>query len=532
MENPILYRAARQARRQTLSQRLGLRLLYPSILLLPTAILFLGSTGCGMSDAIETGFAVSAFLTLAMFPLRALAGTVSAFARERELRTLEPLLASRLTPRDLLVGKLASCVIPLLAEGLAFLPFWFLFVAADVADPERILSLHGLVLVYTLFAAALGSWASLRERASLAAGGLAYGVLAGLVAGPPLLDLVFTIADLHDGLLVSVLSPPMVLALTFQPGLQPEAAAWVVQTSVALYLVGTAVLTSFAWRRLQVCPTEGPALRPQTVQAAGPLARLSENPILFRHALGAETRGQSRMARAVLRLVPPAVLAGPTLLAWYSSLFVIHDLDQSLTFGFYCTAFLTALYFCLGATGRGARAVAGERERKTLDALLGSRMEPGDLVRGLVAVAVGLPLLELLAWTPVLLGFTASGEVDLGHVMGLVGFTSILIVFCGSMGLWFSSRAEMALGAFRRAFGVLVVLVVGTFFADLLLHEVVGGRDLFLFTRANPVMGLASALGARMGSDGPLLWLSATLIYLLATWGFLRGTARRLGRGE
>lgn len=270
MENPILYRAARQARSQSLSQRLGLRLLYPAILLLPTMILVLGALPRGMclvGDALEAGFGVTAFLTLAMFPLRALAGTVGAFARERELRTLEPLLASRLTPADLMLGKTASCLVPLLAEALSFLPFWFLFWSVGVADVWAILVLHGLVLVYSLFAGALGAWASLRERTTLGAGGLAYGIMAGLVAGPPLLDLLFTLGEVHDGLAVSVLSPPMVLALTLQPGIQPEVAAWALPGSIALYLLGTLVLGSLAWARLRGA---SPRRRPRGPGPSGP----------------------------------------------------------------------------------------------------------------------------------------------------------------------------------------------------------------------------------------------------------------------
>lgn len=523
MENPILYRASRQARHQTLSQRLGLRLLYPALLLVPTAVLVLGALprgACHFREAVEAGFAVSAFLTLGMFPLRALAATVGAFARERELQTLEPLLASRLTPADLLLGKLGSGVLPLLAEVLAFLPVWFLFWSAGVASVEKILAFQGLVLVCTLFAGALGVWASLRERTSVAAGGLAYGVIAGLLAGPPLLDLLMSLAGLHQGLLVSVFSPAMVLAAQFMPG----ALAWMAPTAIALYALGALWLVDSAWGRLVRRPSRPAAPRPRHLPTTGVLARWAENPILFRHALGAETRTQSPFARTVLRLVPPAILVGPTVLGTFLS--GPGEFDEALTFGFFLTAFLAALYFCLGATGRGTRAVATERERKTLDGLLGSRLSSAEVVRGLAAVAVGLPLLELLCWTPALLVFTASSEVDAGHVLGFLLFAAALTAFCGTMGLWFSAGARLAIVAFRQAFGALVVLVVGTFFADLLLNDLLGG-PVYLFTRANPVAGLVSVFGARLE---PGLWVWTCAIYLAAAWAFLRGTAHRLVR--
>lgn len=527
MENPILYRAARQARHQTLSQRLGLRLLYPALLLVPTAVLVLGGLprgACHLREAVEAGFVVSAFLTLGMFPLRALAATVGAFARERELQTLEPLLASRLSPADLLLGKLGSGVLPLLAEALAFLPFWFLFWSAGVASLQAILVLHGLVLACTLFAGALGVWASLRERTSVAAGGLAYGTVAGLVALPPMLDLLQSVIGGHEGLLVSVLSPAMVLALQFMPRIHPAAAGWMPATAIALYALGALGLVASAWGRLAARPSQPAAPRPRPAAGSGPLARFVENPILFRHVLGAETRGQSRMARTVLRLVPPAILVGPTVLGTF--LMAPGELDEALTMGFFLTAFLTALYFCLGATGRGTRAVACERERKTLDVLLGSRLGATEVVSGLAAVAVGLPLLELACWTPALLVFTASREVDVAQVLSLLVFTASLTAFCGTMGLWFSAGADMAIAAFRKAFGALVVLVVGTFFADLLLNDLLGGHG-YYFTRANPVAGLFSVFGARME---PGLWAWTCGLYLLGAWAFLRGAARRLSR--
>ena len=537
-ENPILYRAAREAQKAPPWQRLVLHLAIPALMILPSAFLVAGDfPDWGLERLVRSlqgGFAMSAFLVACLIPVRALAGTVSAFTRERELRTLEGLLASRLGPRDLFLGKLAAALRPLALDFALALPFWGLFVLWGGARPEQALALQGLLVSYTLFAALLGTWCSLRERTSLAAGTLAFGIVAGLVVAGPALDLLLLVTDVRTDLGASVTSPGMVLLLLLRMDLEPKQALWMIPTSVGLYLAGAALLYSLGLGRLRRLH-EGP--RPARTPGRrdplrGFLARSWENPVWFRHLLARETGG-SRLGRLLRASGVPLLILAPALLAllvrWDSDW--VERLSRSLHVGFAFTAVGFALLFPARALAAGARSVAGEREQRTLEPLLGSRTGPGELVAGLLAVAVGLPALELLAWSPVLALFACSNSLDLAPVGALVGFTLAGIALGGTLGLWLSAGEPSPGRALQKGWAALLGLTLGTFLLDACLNLALPGSTVYLFTGVNPLLAMVSALAGEP-RQVPHLWVGCAVAWLVTAGLLVRATARRLGPAE
>ncbi len=531
-ENPILYRAAREGRKAAPWQQVALRLLYPALVLVPAALLAAGAPR-HHGEMLRLGFTMSAFLALAWFPLRALLGTASAFTHERELRTLEGLLASRLSPGELLGGKLAAGLRPLLADFLVGLLLWVPFLLVDAATVKQLVALHGLLVVCTLFAGMLGVWCSLRERSSLAAGGLALGAVAGLAVAGPLLDLVLGLAGLQDGLSVSVSSPPVVLLLALNPGCLPHAGFLTLEVAVLLYSVATALLWHLCLARLRGLSARPPgsASRAGRSPFLAWLARAWDNPVWFRHVLATGVEG-SAAGRRLRQVLVPALLVGPTLLAWLSNThgdFHVR-LSLALEVGWLFTSLGLALLFSWRALSAGCRALALERERRTLEPLLGSPTGQGDLLLGLLAVVLGLPTLELLAWTPALALFAISDRVGHCQVGALVGVILALIMLCGTLGLWLSTAAPNPAQAIRRGIGLMTLLTLGTLLVDVGLNLVFPLNGFFLSLRANPLMGvLSAAFGPAIGLGR--LWLWCISAYLLVTAFLVRATARWLREG-
>ncbi len=73
---------------------------------------------------------------------------------------------------------------------------------------------------------------------------------------------------------------------------------------------------------------------------------------------------------------------------------------------------LQVLFVLVFVTDAVSTGIAGERERKTLDALLSTRLSSAEVVVGITAAGLGRFLSALAAFLPVMVLFVAFGGVD------------------------------------------------------------------------------------------------------------------------
>ncbi len=127
LDNPIWFRE-RQAARVRRQRRPWLERLRPANLLL-IWLLMVGVTAAvaicsyrgnvhwsDVDDVLMVSGVCAAYVQLAYITLRSLVGGAAAFARERELQTMDTLLASPLEPGSLLAGKWLVAAMPVLLE--------------------------------------------------------------------------------------------------------------------------------------------------------------------------------------------------------------------------------------------------------------------------------------------------------------------------------------------------------------------------------------------------------------------------------
>jgi ABC-type transport system involved in multi-copper enzyme maturation permease subunit len=103
-----------------------------------------------------------------------------------------------------------------------------------------------------------------------------------------------------------------------------------------------------------------------------------------------------------------------------------------------------------------AGAIAGERERQTLDLLLCTRVRPSSIVVGKLVASLLFALLLLLASVPVFSVVFLFGGVELSQVVGVAAVLGITALVIGSIGLLFST-------AMRRPMGATVVALIVAF---------------------------------------------------------------------
>jgi ABC-2 type transport system permease protein len=193
-------------------------------------------------------------------------------------------------------------------------------------------------------------------------------------------------------------------------------------------------------------------------------------------------------------------------------------------------------------------ALAGERERQTLDLLLVTRLSAGEVVFGKLAAAVGFAGLLVMATLPLyglLFLFGGVSLVALGRTLVVYAAT---LFFVGSIGILWSTVLKKTVAAIVTSYATVLFLTLGTGFIILLS---------FVFNRGsgpvaawvavpiwiNPGIALAIAVGGPMGdlSRGfaPLFTTEASQkaiwwIYCLFALGLgalaLWTAARRLAR--
>jgi ABC-type transport system involved in multi-copper enzyme maturation permease subunit len=212
------------------------------------------------------------------------------------------------------------------------------------------------------------------------------------------------------------------------------------------------------------------------------------------------------------------------------------------TLGF--TQFALLLFSAPGLT---AGAIAGEREKQTLDLLLITRLSPFQVVIGKLEAAVAFTLLLMFASLPVYSLLFLLGGISLAHLAMTVTVWVVTVLFLGALGLFYSSVFRRTQAAVIAAYGTAVSLIIGSFILSLLMIEVFNrppGKtpvSVAALAYINPVFGLAAAMGGPLGEITGLysrvlatpaaqqaIWWKYSLFALFATVLLVAMTARRI----
>lgn len=168
-------------------------------------------------------------------------------------------------------------------------------------------------------------------------------------------------------------------------------------------------------------------------------------------------------------------------------------------FGFLGFAQFALLLF--SAPGLTAGAIAGEREKQTLDLLLITRLSPLQVVLGKLGAAVSFTLLLMFAGLPVFSLLFLLGGIALKSLVQVVIVYVVTVLLVGSIGLYFSAVFKRTQAAVIAAYGVSLGLIVIPLLLSVIVFEIFRRPNGIPPTWAvilgyiNPFFGLATAMG-------------------------------------
>lgn len=109
-----------------------------------------------------------------------------------------------------------------------------------------------------------------------------------------------------------------------------------------------------------------------------------------------------------------------------------------------------------------ANAIAGERERQTLEILLTTTLRPGQIVIGKLMSSISTLILLVFSSFPVMAIVFAVGGIRFWDLLQFMIFACITAIFIGSIGIFFSTVFKKTVPATVFTYGAVLVLTLGT----------------------------------------------------------------------
>lgn len=142
-----------------------------------------------------------------------------------------------------------------------------------------------------------------------------------------------------------------------------------------------------------------------------------------------------------------------------------------------------------------AAAIAGEKERQTLDLLLCTRVRPSSIVIGKLVASLLFALLLLVASVPVFSVVFLFGGVELSQVIGVAAVLGVTALVIGAIGLLCSTVLRRPTGATVVAYVLAFLYLVVPMGTSLIFPTSVASRTVQAYTEiANPAFALGSTL--------------------------------------
>ena len=473
------------------------------------------------SHAVATGgdsarFAATLFrilaplqLTLAMLAA-ALAGVV-VVSLEKDRRTLELLLVSRLSDAQLVVGKFLGSVIRVLLMLLAAVP---VFAIAGLYGGIEPLQVARVFLVTAL--------------AALATAGVANAVAFWR-------DTSFQSLAITAALLVAWTAAGEGVALIWGP-----AAGAMVAPARAVFAALAPAATASVWPFAGVClalivVSNGLAVglvRPWNIarERRGPTAataragrrparRIWRNPVLWRELCTrahGRTMAAVRVAWLLLFLLAVAGVAGAGPAARTNRLAVAVAVVP------------VGLASLLAVAALGVTSITGERDRGCLDLLLVSDLEPGEFIWGKLWGVLGAAR-EMVLLPLVLCGLLVPlGVATLEQGLALAAGLALLLFFAAVLGIYSGLTHAVSRRAIAVALGTVAFLCVGVATSMRIMVAFASSFELQLAPFLAVIVGGGVALYAALSARNPspaVAWAAAILpaVTFVAITDFLQG---------
>ncbi len=152
-----------------------------------------------------------------------------------------------------------------------------------------------------------------------------------------------------------------------------------------------------------------------------------------------------------------------------------------------------------------AGAIAGEREKQTLDLVLCTKLKPISIVMGKLFASMSQTLLLIVSSLPLFSLVFLFGGISIKEVIQLFGFYIITAITVGCIGIFFSTCLKRTTAATVFTYGTVALLCFGTIFLGVFYIRIFynWNYDSFLpILYTNPIAGFGSLLAEQFGYSG------------------------------
>ena len=447
-------------------------------------------------------------LCLAMLAA-ALTATV-AVTSEKDRRTLELLLVSRLSDRELVLGKLAASLVRVMLMLLAAVPIFAIAGLFGGVTPVQLGRLFAVTAAAALAAASIATTVAFWKETTFQALAITmFALIAWVAVGE-------AAAAWRGADAAAIASPARAVFAALDPAGQRLLLPFL-GTCAAVIAAGNAIAVTFVRRWNTASET-----RPRATAAAGPKRPARQvwgNPILWREIC---TRAYGRailLVRVAWLLLFAAAVAG-----------IVQEASRPRPDRLAVAVAVVpmALASLVAVAALAVTSVTTERDRGSLDLLLVSDLEPGEFVwgklLGVLAVAREIVLLPLVLCGALVAAGIATAENGIYLAVGM----AILLFFAAVLGLHVGLSYASSRRAIAVALGTVAFLFIGVATAMRIMVAFGSSFELqlapFLAVIVGGAVGLYAALSARNPSPA-IAWASALLpaLTFVAITGFLQG---------
>ena len=460
-------------------------------------------------------------LQLVLAMLAAALTTVLAVGVEKDRRTLELLLVSRLSDAQLVLGKLAGSLLRVFLLLFAAVPIFALAGLFGGVEPAQLVRLFLATTAAAVATASVANAVAFWKDTTFQALAITAFVLAAWTAAGEAAAARFGAAA------GAAASPARAIFAALAPGGGPMLAPFLGVCGVVFAAsTGVAVALVRRWNTAQEIRRGGADVAAVTAGARsarrGWFARRDvwPNPVLWREVC---TRAHGR-AMPVVRLAWLLLFA--VAVAGVAAEARAARPDRLATA---VAVVPMALASLLAVTAMAVTSVTTERDRGTLDLLLVSDLEPGEFVWGKLW-GVLLAAREIVLLPLALCGaLVAVGVATPEHGLYLAVGLAVLLFFTAVLGLYAGLSHPVSRQAIAVALGTVAFLFVGVATAMRIMVAFGASFELqlapFLAVIVGGAIGLYAALSARNPSPA-VGWASALLpaLTFVALTGFLQGS--------
>lgn len=121
--------------------------------------------------------------------------------------------------------------------------------------------------------------------------------------------------------------------------------------------------------------------------------------------------------------------------------------------------------------------ISGERERKTLDILLSSKMNPYSIVIGKLMASLNMVMLLAISSLPVLSIVFLFGGITVMDLVVMLITLMISGIFVGSIGILFSAVCKKTTTATILSYSSILVLIAGTYILNYLMYHLTEAKE-------------------------------------------------------